>query len=71
MLLPQSIDHLFDRGLITFADDGDVLVSPIANEDDSIGKMEVNLPIFSGRFNKNQRYFLEYHRSQIFLKSAA
>ena len=71
LLLTPSIDHLFDRGLITFADDGEVLVSPVTNEDDSLGKMGVNPPIFSGRFNEDQRYFLEYHRSQIFLKSAA
>ena len=71
LLLTPSIDHLFDRGLITFADDGEVHVSPVAAEDDSLSKMGVNPPIFSGKFNSDQKHFLDYHRSQIFLKSAA
>lgn len=71
LLLTPSIDHLFDRGLITFADDGEVHVSPVAAEDDSLRKMGVNPPIFSGKFNSDQKHFLDYHRNQIFLKSAA
>ncbi len=71
LLLTPSIDHLFDRGLITFADDGEVHVSPVAAADDSLSKMGVNPPIFSGKFNSDQKHFLDYHRSQIFLKSAA
>jgi hypothetical protein len=26
--------------------------------------------IFTGRFNSDQRHFLEYHRQEIFLKAA-
>jgi len=72
LLLTPSIDHLFDRGFISFADDGDVIVSPIA-ESLSIQRLGVNPsePPNVGRFNVDQRHFLDYHRKEIFLKSAA
>lgn len=71
LMLTPSIDHLFDRGFITFADDGEVHVSPIADTA-SVERMGVALdrPIITGRFNFDQRHFLDYHRNQIFLKSA-
>ena len=71
LLLTPSIDHLFDRGFISFGDDGEVLVSPIADID-SLPKMGVALdrPLLSGRFNADQKHFLDYHRKQIFLKAA-
>lgn len=71
LLLTPSIDHLFDRGFISFGDDGDVLISPIA-DCESLAKMGVQseAPIFTGRFNSDQKYFLNYHREQVFLKSA-
>ena len=71
LLLTPSIDHLFDRGFISFSDDGDVLVSPVADQD-SLPRMGLicESPVFAGRFNVDQRHFLEYHRQEIFLKSA-
>jgi putative restriction endonuclease len=71
LLLTPSIDHLFDRGFISFGDAGDVLISPIA-DCESLAKMGVQseAPIFTGRFNSDQKYFLNYHREQVFLKSA-
>ena len=71
MLLTPSIDHLFDRGFISFGDEGDVLVSPVADTE-SLSRMGVRCdsPIFVGRFNGDQKQFLDYHRKEIFLKSA-
>jgi len=71
LLLTPSIDHLFDRGFVSFDDDGLVLVSPIADPD-SLPRMGVPLdrPLFSGTFNGDQKHFLEYHRSNVFLKSS-
>jgi hypothetical protein len=71
LLLTPSIDHLFDRGFITFGDDGEVHVSPVADKE-SLSRMGVrcNSPIFVGRFNSDQKHFLDYHRKEIFLKSA-
>jgi hypothetical protein len=71
LLLTPSIDHLFDRGFISFDDEGSVLVSPVADTD-SLPSMGIacDRPLFAGRFNTDQRYFLDYHRKEIFLKSA-
>ena len=71
LMLTPSIDHLFDRGFITFSDDGEAHVSPIADRE-SVERMGVPLdcPIITGRFNADQRHFLDYHRKRIFLKSA-
>ena len=69
-MLTPSIDHLFDRGFISFADEGEVLISPVADRV-SLRRMgvECEKPILTGRFNGDQKYFLEYHRAQIFLKA--
>jgi hypothetical protein len=70
LMLTPSIDHLFDRGFISFADEGDVLISPVADRV-SLRRMGVECakPILTGRFNGDQKHFLEYHRTQIFLKA--
>jgi putative restriction endonuclease len=72
LLLTPSIDHLFDRGFISFDDDGVALVSPVADPE-SLPRMGVTLDrrLFTGTFEPEQRKFLEYHRREIFLKSAA
>lgn len=71
LLLTPSIDHLFDRGFISFGDEGEVLISPIADRD-SVSRMGVAMdrPMFTGRFNADQAHFLDYHRNRVFLKSA-
>lgn len=68
LLLTPSMDHLFDRGFISFEDTGDTLISPIADPD-SLSRMGVNVasPPRVGGFNVDQRHFLEHHRSSIFL----
>lgn len=72
LLLTPTIDHLFDRGFITFGDEGEVLVSPVADSE-SMARMGVRAgePLQTGDFNSDQRHFLDYHRKEIFLKSAA
>lgn len=70
LMLTPSIDHLFDRGFIPFADEGEALISPVADRV-SLRRMgvECEKPILTGRFNGDQKHFLEYHRTQIFLKA--
>ncbi len=70
LMLTPSIDHLFDRGLISFADEGEVIISPVADRV-SLRRMgvECERPILTGRFNSDQKHFLDYHRTQIFLKA--
>jgi hypothetical protein len=70
LLLTPTVDHLFDRGFISFEDNGTLLVSPVADTE-SLSRM--GLPTESGLrvgvFTQGQRTYLEYHRQDIFLKS--
>lgn len=68
LLLTPSIDHLFDRGFISFDDSGETLISPVADTD-SLRRMgiNVNAPPRVGAFNIDQRFFLKHHRSSVFL----
>jgi hypothetical protein len=69
-MLTPSIDHLFDRGFISFADDGALLVSPVAHRP-SLQRMGVAVDrhVDVGRFTAGQSRFLEFHRDAVFLRS--
>ena len=71
LLLTPSIDHLFDRGFITFEDSGQLVLSPVADVT-SLERMGVPTrePLNVGAFSERQRHFLEYHRNSVFLQSA-
>jgi len=68
LLLTPSIDHLFDRGLISFEDNGELLISNVAHKE-SLRKM--GLPVDehfnTGTFSEGQKAYLEYHREYLFL----
>jgi len=68
--LTPSIDHLFDRGFISFEDSGRLLVSPVADQT-SLAKMaiEINETVNVGVFSSGQREYLDFHRNDIFLES--
>jgi putative restriction endonuclease len=70
LLLTPSIDHLFDRGFISFENNGELLVSPVAHKE-SLEKMGVPTEqlLNVGGFAEGQKGFLEYHRGNIFLQS--
>jgi hypothetical protein len=70
LLLTPSIDHLFDRGFISFKEDGRLLVSPVAHAP-SLERMGVPTgKVFeAGRFTPDQGRFLEYHRDEVFLSA--
>jgi hypothetical protein len=72
LLLTPSIDHLFDRGFISFEDSGETLISPVADHD-SLRRMGVNVdaPPKVGGFNIDQRSYLKHHRASIFLAGVA
>jgi putative restriction endonuclease len=70
LLLTPTIDHLFDRGFISFEDDGRLLVSPAAHKPSVLrmgvptdGSMNV------GRFSEGQRRYLDFHREFVFLEA--
>jgi HNH endonuclease len=69
LLLTPTIDHLFDRGFISFENGGELLISPVAHED-SLKKMGVvtDRIVNVGHFEESQLKFLDFHRSNVFLK---
>ena len=70
LMLTPTIDHLFDRGFISFEDNGNLLISPVADKR-SIEKMGIDI---SGRanvgaFSEGQQDYLSFHRDAVFLCS--
>ncbi|MCU0758788.1 MAG: HNH endonuclease [Steroidobacteraceae bacterium] len=66
LLLTPTVDHLFDKGFISFEDNGRVIVSPVADPDslrrmgvDPDGRMNV------GAFSEGQRRYLNFHRENV------
>lgn len=71
LLLTPSIDHLFDRGFLSFQDEGRVLLSPVAHPGSLVRMgVAVDREIDVGSFTARQRAFLEYHRDAVFLRSS-
>jgi putative restriction endonuclease len=70
LLLTPTIDHLFDRGFISFEPNGRLVVSPVAHTK-SLERMGVPTQerVDVGRFSEGQRKFLEFHRERVFLES--
>ena len=76
LLLTPNADRLFDRGYITFHDDGEVEVSSRLPAND-LGRLGFSEREHIGRralhvakpkvFTPPQRQYLEYHRKQVFL----
>jgi len=68
LLLTPTIDHLFDRGFISFEDNGDLLISPVARPR-SLQSMGISFEPRTnvGGFSSGQKGFLAYHRESVFL----
>ncbi|MEJ8568622.1 HNH endonuclease [Elongatibacter sediminis] len=70
LLLTPSIDHLFDRGFISFENNGELLVSPVAHSQ-SLQRMGIDTTrvVNVGQFGDDQRAYMEFHRDQVFLQA--
>ena len=69
LLLTPSIDHLFDRGFISFEDNGELLVSPVAHK---ISLQRMGIPedkLNVSKFSEGQKRYLDYHRNSVFLEA--
>jgi putative restriction endonuclease len=66
LLLTPTVDHLFDKGFISFEDKGALIVSPVADPA-SLVKMGLNASkeLNVGAFSESQRKFLDFHRENV------
>ena len=66
LLLTPTIDHLFDKGFISFEDKGGLIVSPVADPQ-SLRRMGIapDQRINVGTFSEGQRSFLAFHRDNV------
>ena len=65
LLLSPHIDHLFDRGFISFKSSGDLLISSKLNQV-VLDRWSIQNSQNVGNFRESQQDYLEYHRDVIF-----
>ena len=65
LFLSPHIDALFGKGFITFTDSGKIEVSPTLDTD-VLPRWKIDPRKNVGKFNSEQKYFLEYHRKELF-----
>jgi len=66
LLLSPHVDRLFDKGLISFQNDGDVMVSKKLGSE-TLSRWGLNKIVNVGSFSSNQIRYLQYHRENVFL----
>lgn len=68
LLLTPSIDHLFDRGFIGFENNGQLIISPVADRP-SLQRMgiETESIVNVGGFTSGQKQYLDFHRNSVLL----
>lgn len=66
LLLTPTVDHLFDKGFISFEDSGLLIVSPVADQR-SLKRMgiETENRVNVGAFSQGQRRYLDFHRENV------
>jgi hypothetical protein len=66
LLLTPTVDHLFDKGFISFEDSGQLIVSPVADQR-SLNRMGVDTErrVNVGAFSEGQRRYLDFHRENV------
>jgi hypothetical protein len=70
LLMTPNVDHLFDRGFISFEDAGNLIISPVAHKP-SLERMGVPTgdSLNVGAFTDGQKRFLNYHRNSVLLRA--
>jgi putative restriction endonuclease len=66
LLLTPTVDHLFDKGFISFENTGRLIVSPVADPV-SLKRMGIDrdAEVNVGGFSQGQRLHLEFHRENV------
>jgi len=67
LLLSPHVDHLFERGYISFSDTGELLVSRSLNPE-VLRSWGITVPCNVGSFRPEQCRYLDYHRKTVFEK---
>lgn len=69
-MLTPTVDHLFDKGFISFENDGSILLADVANRDamERMGVVSENAPTNAGQFRDTQKHYLEWHRESVLLR---
>lgn len=68
LLLSPHIHHLFDRGLLSISQSGDLLISPKLPK--KIREFwHIPEKLYVGNFRPRQCHYLQYHEENVFLKS--
>jgi hypothetical protein len=65
LLLAPHVDHLFDRGYVSFTDEGELLVSKALNPV-VLSTWGLTVPMRKEAFSEKQRVYLAYHRKSVF-----
>uniref|UniRef100_A0A6C0H0M9 HNH nuclease domain-containing protein n=1 Tax=viral metagenome TaxID=1070528 RepID=A0A6C0H0M9_9ZZZZ len=66
LMLNPTVDKLFDKGFISFTDDGIILISNITEEE--LNSLGIDITKNIGSFSKEQCIYLDYHRKNILKK---
>ena len=70
LLLSPNSDLLFDRGFISFDDDGTLLISPVADKECLLRMgIPTTSPFNVGEFSRKQKAYLAFHRRNVFLEA--
>jgi hypothetical protein len=69
LLLSPHVDHLFDKGFITFESNGDMEISPML-ELEVLERWKIPQIVNVGKFHDEQKPFLDFHREHHFKQSA-
>ncbi len=65
LLLSPHVDHLFDRGFISFKNSGELMISKELNPR-VLDQWSIQSSKNVGEFRSEQREYLEYHREEVF-----
>ncbi|MDX1521910.1 MAG: HNH endonuclease signature motif containing protein, partial [Anaerolineae bacterium] len=69
LLLIPNLDVTFDNGMISFADDGEIIVSHFLADEDKF-KLGIHPAMRITDINEKHRKYLEYHRNNVFKVNA-
>lgn len=69
LMLAPHVDHLFDRGFITFADTGELMLSPLLDPQVA-DAWSLTMRIAAKPLTHRQRGYMDFHRREVFRSAA-